>query len=68
LTLILDCLYNWSLRKGTEMEKTVAIQMQELLARIEDEVSIMKRGDNDCCHNYERRLLDVLDFEKSKIK
>jgi len=50
------------------MEKTVAIQMQELLARIEDEVSIMKRGDNDCCHNYERRLLDVLDFEKSKIK
>ena len=50
------------------MEKTIEIQMKELLERIEDELQHMKRGDNDCCHDFERRMLEVLDFEKSKIK
>lgn len=50
------------------MEKTIKIQMKELLERIEDELQHMKRGDNDCCHDYERRMLDVLDYEKGKLK
>ena len=50
------------------MEKTLEIKMKELLDRIEAEISYAKRGDNDCCHDFERRMLEVLDFEKSKIK
>jgi len=42
--------------------------MKEMLERIEAEVSHMKHTDNDCCHDYERRMLDVVDYEKSKIK
>jgi len=55
-------------KQEAEMEKTVAIQMKELLERIENEFQHMKRGDNDCCHDYERRMLDVLDYEKGKLK
>ena len=50
------------------MEKTLEIKMKELLDRIEAEISYAKRGDNDCCHDFERRMLEVLDFEKDKIK
>jgi hypothetical protein len=55
-------------KQEADMEKTIEIQMKELLERIENEVGHMKRGDNDCCHDYERRMLDVLDYEKSKFK
>ena len=49
------------------MEKTLEIKMKELLDRIEVEISYAKRSDNDCCHDYERRVLEVLDFEKAKL-
>jgi hypothetical protein len=55
-------------KQEADMEKTIEIQMKELLERIEDELQHMKRGDNDCCHDYERRMLDVLDYEKGKLK
>ena len=55
-------------KQEADMEKTIKIQMKELLERIEDELQHMKRGDNDCCHDYERRMLDVLDYEKGKLK
>ena len=55
-------------KQKADMEKTIEIQMKELLERIEDELQHMKRGDNDCCHDYERRMLDVLDYEKGKLK
>lgn len=50
------------------MEKTIAIQIKELLTKIEDEVIYMKPSDNRCCLQYQREILDVIDFEKSKIK
>jgi hypothetical protein len=50
------------------MEKTIAIQIKELLTKIEDEIIYMKPSDNRCCLQYQREILDVIDFEKSKIK
>ena len=50
------------------MEKTLEIKMKELLDKIENEVIYMKPSDNKCCLHYQREILDVIDFEKSKIK
>jgi hypothetical protein len=50
------------------MDKTIGIQMKELLDKIEDEVRIMKVGNNRCCQQYEREVLDILDFERAKLK
>ena len=49
------------------MEKTVNIQLKELLTKIEEELVYMKPSDNRCCLQYQREMLDVIEFEKAKL-